>query len=49
MTQPLSKELLLERGKCCGNKCLNCPYHPCWTKGVTDIIKNKPKTNGTKK
>ena len=24
--EPLSKELLLERGHCCDNGCKNCPY-----------------------
>ena len=24
----LSREFLLNRGKCCGNGCLNCPYFP---------------------
>jgi hypothetical protein len=23
---PLSREVLLLRGRCCGNGCLNCPY-----------------------
>ena len=31
--KPLSRELLLSRGKCCGNGCLNCPYVPKHTKG----------------
>lgn len=26
--EPLSKELLLERGHCCDNGCKNCPYDP---------------------
>jgi len=30
---PLTKELLLSRGRCCGNGCLNCPYIPKHTKG----------------
>ena len=28
MSKPLSKEFLLNRGYCCGNGCLNCPYIP---------------------
>lgn len=24
----LSREFLLERGKCCKNNCTNCPYYP---------------------
>ena len=24
--EPLSKEILLERGHCCNNGCKNCPY-----------------------
>ncbi len=24
--EPLSKEILLERGYCCNNGCKNCPY-----------------------
>lgn len=30
---PLSKEFLINRGSCCSNKCLNCPYIPKWEKG----------------
>ena len=26
MNKPLSKEYLLDRGSCCDNGCLNCPY-----------------------
>ena len=26
--KPLSRELLLSRGKCCKNGCTNCPYFP---------------------
>jgi hypothetical protein len=26
--KPLSREFLLNRGYCCGNGCLNCPYKP---------------------
>jgi len=27
MTQPLSRELLLKRGRCCHLGCVNCPYN----------------------
>ena len=33
MNTPMSKEQLLAVGKCCGNKCINCPYIPKWIKG----------------
>jgi hypothetical protein len=33
----LSKEFLASRGKCCGNKCKNCPYNPKWMKGTKDL------------
>lgn len=29
-----TKEYLLKRDYCCGNKCLNCPYIPKWTKST---------------
>jgi hypothetical protein len=35
MPEPLSKEFLLSRGKCCGGQCTNCPYTPRWKKGST--------------
>ena len=25
---PIPSKTLLELGKCCGNKCANCPYEP---------------------
>lgn len=28
----LTKEYLLKRKRCCGNKCINCPYIPKWNK-----------------
>ena len=31
--EPLSAEFLLERGKCCGSVCTNCPYEPKYIKG----------------
>lgn len=35
--KPLSRKVLLSVGKCCGNGCKNCPYHPKHTKGSTTI------------
>ena len=29
----LTKEYLLKRKKCCGKKCINCPYIPKYKKG----------------
>lgn len=37
---PLTKEYLASRGKCCGYKCLNCPYKPKHKEGST-IIESK--------
>ncbi len=38
--KPLSREFLLKRGYCCGNKCLNCPYTPKHTRPMWfDLIK----------
>ena len=38
--KPLSREFLLNRGYCCGNKCLNCPYTPKHTRPMWfDLIK----------
>ena len=37
MTQPLSREFLISRKKCCGRKCLNCPYLPKWVGGSTKV------------
>ena len=35
---PLSKEFLIKRGYCCGNKCTACPYIPKWEKGSKKIM-----------
>ena len=35
----LSREFLLERGECCGNGCLMCPYEPKHEKGTTNTMK----------
>jgi hypothetical protein len=37
---PLLAETLLKLGKCCGNKCLNCPYEPKHTIGNKNIHSN---------
>ena len=33
----LSRELLIYRGKCCGNNCSNCPYIPKYEVNSTKI------------
>ena len=33
-----STETLLEFGKCCGKKCINCPYEPKHTLGNKNIL-----------
>lgn len=38
---PLSREFLLQQGKCCGNKCQNCPYVPKHVAGSTEVT-NEP-------
>lgn len=30
---PIPAKTLIKLGKCCGNKCLNCPYEPEHTPG----------------
>ena len=37
---PIPAKTLLKLGKCCGNKCMNCPYEPKHTPGnkVVNII-----------
>ena len=37
---PLLAETLLKLGRCCGNKCLNCPYEPKHTIGNENIHSN---------
>jgi hypothetical protein len=27
----------IKRGKCCGSKCLHCPYEPLYLKGNTNL------------
>ena len=39
MPKPLSKEILLRRGNCCGKRCVNCPYVPKWQRGATKVKK----------
>ena len=36
--QPLSREFLLNRGFCCNNGCLNCPYKMKSPKTYEDLI-----------
>jgi hypothetical protein len=33
----MTEKYLRERGWCCGNGCLNCPYDPKATKGNTKL------------
>ena len=42
MAQPLSTELLLRRGSCCGGNCKNCPYIPKGKRGATNVKKKLP-------
>ena len=37
MAEPISREHLLKRAKCCGCKCTHCPYIPKWVEGSTEI------------
>ena len=37
---PLSAETLLKLGRCCGNRCINCPYEPKHTTGIENIQVN---------
>lgn len=39
MTRPLSREFLLAQKKCCGRRCVNCPYVPKHTSGSVKISK----------
>jgi len=38
--KPLSREFLISRGKCCGCRCINCPYLEKWKTGCT-LTNNK--------
>jgi hypothetical protein len=33
----MTEKYLTERGFCCGNGCMNCPYHPKATKGNINL------------
>ncbi len=33
----MTERFLINRGYCCGNGCLNCPYFPKATKGNTTL------------
>ena len=37
MTKPLTREYLISQGKCCGHKCVYCPYIPKWIKDTKKI------------
>jgi hypothetical protein len=37
MTKPLSREYLISIKKCCGRRCVNCPYIPKWIRGNSKI------------
>jgi len=36
----MTAKYLQQRGWCCGNGCLNCPYQPRALKGNTNLRKN---------
>jgi hypothetical protein len=36
----MTEEYHKKRGKCCGNKCLHCPYEPKFQKGTTNLKEN---------
>lgn len=42
--EPLSRNLLIEKGVCCGRGCQNCPYDPEHEKGSVDLAKWTPPT-----
>lgn len=42
MHKPLPKEILLQKGECCGRKCVNCPYIPKFQKGSKNVKKKFP-------
>ena len=33
----MTSKYLTERGYCCGNGCINCPYHPKHQKGNSTL------------
>jgi len=33
----MTEEYHKKRGKCCGNKCLHCPFEPSYEKGNTKL------------
>jgi hypothetical protein len=33
----MTESFHMKRGKCCGNKCLHCPYEPNWEKNTTNL------------
>ena len=36
--EPLSRDVLIAQGKCCGNGCELCPYYPRYSKGSVKIF-----------
>ncbi len=34
----LSSKKLIELEKCCGSKCINCPYEPKHTQGISKLL-----------
>lgn len=45
--EPLSTKFLTERGTCCGNKCINCPYYPKYRKDNTKLKSQNDSINET--
>ncbi len=37
--EPLSRDVLLKAGSCCGSRCQNCPYEPRHEEGTTVVYK----------
>lgn len=35
----LSREFLINRGRCCSNKCKNCPYFPRYLRNSRELFK----------
>lgn len=34
---PTPAAVLLANGRCCGRRCVNCPYTPRWVAGATEV------------
>lgn len=39
----MTEKYLKDRGYCCGNGCINCPYNPRWTKDTKTLNENNNK------